>query len=59
MIFDNGTLTINNPIIWIGSNENKEKWFDNIIKICIRPVLFVLAVVCLERSIHFFGLAFK
>ena len=58
MIFENCILTINNPKTWIGF-KNEQKWYDNIIRICIRPVWFILTVICLERSIYFLSLAFK
>jgi len=51
-------LTINNPIKWI-EYIDKPKWYDNIIKMYIRPVLFILTVICLERSLYFLSLAFK
>lgn len=58
-MFEKCILTINNPIKWIKFIEDKSKWYDDIIRICIRPILFILFIVCLERCIYFLSLAFK
>ena len=53
-----GSLSINNPRIWTEVRD-KPKWYGDIIRIFIRPILFISIIVCLERSIYYFSLAFK
>lgn len=51
-------LSVNNPRS-VALTVDKITWYGNIIKIFIRPVLFLLIVGGLTMMIHHFSLAFK